>query len=661
MVKKSSVALLALKPVDMFGSEVKFNIKGEENYKTFFGCFWTLVMVGAMGSAFIYYLIQYFDTSNVTVTNQIVQESTTPTMNLKDKGLFFTLMFSQGKKNLKDKDITKLFDVTAYAFQYTAKEASDGSKSIDDVKPKVKKINIVSCKKAGVNGTVKGKTILGKFDNILTNFGFCPDISDSTIPFELSGDDDSDYFAYIEVKIAPCSGSYPSITSSPTDPNSGGGGSPTGPSGYTVVGAYTNQACLLPNPAGSGTGNLSPIERQYVRQQLRDYSLTLSLIESTVDGNNYDDPLIYKFKSSDKFSITSNEEKTAKFIFKTIVVNTDRGIVTETFDTTETYSPSDRLFDVRDRDGADQIQFHTPDGDVYQPIPYLTLRFLSGNSKQEYTRTYVKILDIMGLVGGVSEVLGIFIGFLYAWYSGIRMEQDMINHTILHIDPEDETVEEWEKNRELKFMDIFKFHYLKCCFKKTDKYKLWHSSEDGVSQKTDIVRIIKSVSDINLMKEAFLNPAQRRIMKFAVLEEKSKEEEEEDVLTDDKKAITGSQAIRHIKKENENEINFLDRRLNTILIQRAPPILKISATASMFAGGKGGLFGGPTNNNNQSNQNSMMLKSEQSEVSEDKKPIIEAFEQNQSSPSLKPASRKGIPIKLGAVAPKKSPTHLPKK
>ena len=63
-----------------------------------------------------------------------------------------------------------------------------------------------------------------------------------------------------------------------------------------------------------------------------------------------------------------------------------------------------------------------PGGQKTRDIPYMTLRFLSSNSRLEYNRSYLKIIDIMGLIGGVSQVFTYFVIIFYSWYNSIRME-----------------------------------------------------------------------------------------------------------------------------------------------------------------------------------------------------------------------------------------------
>ncbi len=163
--KKPKSRCASFSPIDMFGSPVEFNIRGEDTYKTFFGCFWSLVMVGTMLAAIIYYFIIYLDTTKVTMTSQLLQSAEPPAMNFKENGLFISLAINKGNKMLKESDVMKYFSISANLFEYTqtTTTATDGStdKQMND-KPTVTKIVFKPCKSAGITGKVNGKTIKGK-------------------------------------------------------------------------------------------------------------------------------------------------------------------------------------------------------------------------------------------------------------------------------------------------------------------------------------------------------------------------------------------------------------------------------------------------------------------------------------------------------------------
>ncbi len=137
---------LSFSPIDMFGGSPEFNINGESTYKTFFGCFWSLCMIGLMLGAYIYYIILYFDKSNVTMTSQNLQTDDYPKMDLKANGLFISLIFSKGEQFLSAADVQKAFHIQANLYELTTSSTDDTTKTT------VTKIVFKPCKSAGITG-----------------------------------------------------------------------------------------------------------------------------------------------------------------------------------------------------------------------------------------------------------------------------------------------------------------------------------------------------------------------------------------------------------------------------------------------------------------------------------------------------------------------------
>ena len=528
-------------PIDIFGSPVEFNINGDTSYKTVVGCFWTLVMVGLMLGASIYYFLQYLDTTNVKLTSQTVQQTAYPTMDFKKSGLFMTLLFQKGPQQfLRPSDVERYF--TVEAVQISKNSTSDSSTRERTIGGQnTTKIEFTPCRSAGIKGEVKGKTIKGKTSMALSDFGYCSKLNNNETEFTLSGDEDSDLFKYVELRIFPCNGTF-----GPTDNSN-------------------NTKCALPN-AYDDTIKFTDDEMKRIRSGLREYTVTVMLIDAAIEAVNYGDPVIYMMNGNYKYALTSLQQKTIGFYFKTVTVTTDIGIFSENLSEKSSYSVSEVIYDSLDRGIEDRPKIKGPgNSEETRPIPYVTFTFLSSNTKLEYTRTYLKILDVLGLVGGVSQVFTYVVLVLYAWYNSLRMEQEIINRTVLHINKDDDELEDWEKNRKMSMWDITKFHYFKSCQKKNPKYKLYKNCESQVEEKTDITKIIKAVTDIEVIKNALLSPAQAKLIRYTALAQPDEKADDKP----DETAISAFDAIQKIKaqKVGENEIND---RINKFILDNMP-------------------------------------------------------------------------------------------
>jgi hypothetical protein len=551
-------------PIDMFGSPVEFNINGDTSYKTVVGCFWTLVMAGLMIAATVYYFIQYLDKSNVTLTSQSVQLTSYPTMDFKAKGLFLVLLFQKGPQNfLKPGNVNRYFSVEAV--QITQESSQDASTSERTPKPPtVTKVKLDPCKPSGVTAKVNGKDIKGKTSMAVSDFGYCVILNDTDTQFTLAGDQDSDVFKYVQIRIFPCEGTFGPMENS------------------------TNTQCALPN-AYSPSITFTQNEEKRIRDSLRDYSVTVMLIDTAIDAVNYEDPIIYMMNGNYRYYLASLQQKQVGFYFKTVNVQTDTGILSENWVEHQSFSIGEVIYDAMDRGVTDRLLVKNPPplGETTRPLPYGTFTFYSSNTKLEYTRTYMKILDVLALVGGVSQVFTYAVIVLYAWYNSMKMEQEIINKTVLHINKDDDELEDWEKERRLSIWDIFKFHYFSACQKKNPKYKLYKNCESQVDDKTDITKIIQAVTDIEVLKKAILTPAQSKLIRYTALAQPEEKKEDEDQEEEKEKELSPNEAIKILMAEPTGRNEIVDR-INKYILENMPKesglVKSFSNLNNLFAG-----------------------------------------------------------------------------
>jgi hypothetical protein len=242
-----------------------------------------------------------------------------------------------------------------------------------------------------------------------------------------------------------------------------------------------------------------------------------------------------------------NQEKSIDFIFKTVTVSTDKGVLLSDVEEVASYSIGEVIYDSKDRGPNDKQTFFTPTGPKPLPLPYATFKLRSGNVKITYTRTYLLILDVIGLVGGVSQVFTVAVVIMYSWYNSIRMEQEMINRTILNINEGDRPLEEWEQDIKFSFGEIFRFKYMACCSKKNKKYANYQKCLDLMDDKTDITKIIRAVADIQTIKEALLTPAQSKLMQYASINSVFVDKDEDS--KDEADCLTIQDSIKDVKHD----------------------------------------------------------------------------------------------------------------
>jgi hypothetical protein len=77
--------------LDMLGSSVAFNVKGDETYKTIVGCLFTLGVLLGVVIITVYYMLIFKNKSDKTVITTMQIEQNYPIIDFYKNGLFFTL------------------------------------------------------------------------------------------------------------------------------------------------------------------------------------------------------------------------------------------------------------------------------------------------------------------------------------------------------------------------------------------------------------------------------------------------------------------------------------------------------------------------------------------------------------------------------------------
>jgi hypothetical protein len=140
------------------------------------------------------------------------------------------------------------------------------------------------------------------------------------------------------------------------------------------------------------------------------------MVEGSLQPENYETPIAYKINSDIKTRLSATSQKNINVYFKEFQVDTDVGFFIE-----NKKSEKSMLFDSVNSDITDRSIL--PDGtSIKQPVPFIEWNFLSSNKKITYTREYKKIIDVLGDVGGIVEVITFLVAICYAWYNTMRME-----------------------------------------------------------------------------------------------------------------------------------------------------------------------------------------------------------------------------------------------
>lgn len=585
--------LCNFRALDQFGSSISFNINGEDTFKTFFGFFFTIFVVVVLLGSGIYFVYNYFDQSNVNTTAIEQKLSEYPEIDFEKLGFFPTILFKKGTGYVPPNKIDDFVTVDAFVVKQESQASSDGVRGDVSSSENIR-MKFTGCKTLNITSNevkINGQTLSGKKAAALSELALCanpkPKDGEDEVDFVLKGNPDSDLFKYVTITIEPCPKDLITCNFYWLEENNYINSDKLANFPKEIKQQFKN---LFPNPKPQNDQDLaakrlanSPQDKQIIggakklvedmiRGFTRDLAVQFNIMESIFTPETYSRPFTYTIDTNLRVFINQLQEKYYYLYFKEIEVETDQGLFWSNISTNTSVTTDKIVSDAKERAVFETEKRNIKSGPPGQKtstesekaVPYINFVLYSSNSKITYTRSYEKLLDIFASIGGVSEVVAFIVAILYAWYNAIRMEQTLMNYGIMNKQVHDDDVvgneDEWEKTRFFSFKEIFSFGF--SCFRKGEKYKHYERCKEVLETRTDIINIIRTLSDVETLRGSLLKPYQLRLLPYVCLGET----EVDGKLKAQKMTVQDSVEILKSGKEADNFINeIIDRYLTEAL------------------------------------------------------------------------------------------------
>jgi hypothetical protein len=191
----------------MFGSSINFNIKGEDTVKTGIGCLFTSLVLILVLASFGWYFLQFLDKTNVEVNTTQIIETKYPRIDFKSDDFFYSVVAVRDNEIVSKAVIDTMVKFEAQQYMISSKE-TNGIRGDFKIEPPTL-IEMSPCKAGGKTDKVKGSQLEGNYKLALSDFSTCTFPDNPNIPSPVSemfteGNEDSDSFSYVRIKIGPC-------------------------------------------------------------------------------------------------------------------------------------------------------------------------------------------------------------------------------------------------------------------------------------------------------------------------------------------------------------------------------------------------------------------------------------------------------------------------
>ena len=189
-----------LRCFDIFGEEFRFNVNGENTFKTLVGGTISIAFLAVFGFTFFSALKKLFDTTNPAVSISSMTTLEVPVMDLFENNLSIAFSGFISPSILKSEHLLRYFTPIASILEL---KANSESADYDFVPNLVRSIQFVPCRDLKSKRIAEYYKISEIENDLYNNYSLCPDIDDSS-EWKVLGRLSSPPIRFIQISIYPC-------------------------------------------------------------------------------------------------------------------------------------------------------------------------------------------------------------------------------------------------------------------------------------------------------------------------------------------------------------------------------------------------------------------------------------------------------------------------
>lgn len=513
--------------LDIFGTPPSFNIEGEETYKTSLGVLWTFFLFLIITGTALYYFINFINFKSPNISSQIISLGEFPKLDLPGKNFTFAIVTFIESAPYLAKDIEE---------EYITISATHIRKTvIDDPSFPNGKNTTFFRKKLELKNCSETKIDINRLKNYRAGLGpksTCLILNNDTF---IQGNLQSRDFQYIDIEFRPCNESNPKCLYYNLKQDS------------KMTGKFSNEGDIL---------EASPLfNATFQTIKLR---AGIFYVEANADTENVTHPLVHTLNTNIQLNFEINQEKFLNYYFRKFRVQSISGKFFD-YEKEVTSISLDKIeSETRYRSPWAKMKITNlyDDRKIKKTQNLYTISIFASNTESVMIRNYTKFIDVLGNVGGISEIITFIIVVFYTWHNSIKMDQTVINKSFIS---ENFKNEGKEKKKIFTYWEIFCWKFFCCCQKKKNlRKKYFEQCQSKLDERLDILNFIKNQDKAKTLQGSLLKPYQLRLLPLLKQEKKLKE----------KKMMSIEEAIKMLKDhEGKSSVDlaiddFIRKRLD---------------------------------------------------------------------------------------------------
>ena len=445
---------------DMFGQGISQNMDGKDTMATIYGTVITIIVTSVILYCFVNIIQKWADKTNPEITpDKTFEHDTFITSNSLVDNFYQRMFFWDGLSMIKAKHWVNFFDI--HIFKVTRTQSTGSSTQFFESETEVTD-PFRSC--LDVETTVE---VTGEFE-------------------EARGMEWDDYVR----------------CTLPTEE-------------YITSGAKKEESMvwwkILVYLCDSST-NLNCKATEADKSTYKTIELEVDFVDKHLNLQDIDEPVNYDMNTlSPRTQLNLNTFKIFDAYFDSYKVTTDKNYWYGESTHEVNFRKIDRLYyDIQYRD-----QLSTTD-------PLLEISFKSGNLYHSYQRSYKKMVDVLGDMGGILEIITTIFSLFYIKYNSVMLEQELLNKSQLYMPKEELEVNDFKRHY-FTFCEQWcreMYNCFCCCFcccrkKLSTTEKRYNLAKEKLDEDLNIFSIIKKMHRYEILERLIIQPYQMKLFPMA--------------------------------------------------------------------------------------------------------------------------------------------------
>jgi hypothetical protein len=352
-----------LKGFDMLAPQPNLSISGQGSVKTMLGAILTVLNFAVLSGAIGIIFKDFFKTDNPVLSEEVLDTSIYPNMNMvKSKLVPVFFAYIDDITPLNNTELSRYLTLRYNRYTYTT------NKDDPSLPPELNTtyLNVVPCRDLiDANRThTMFTTNTGFLYDMMKKTGFCIDANESDI--FVSGRQSDIVYDMLSFEVFPCS---------------------------------------LPE---SECASLEDTKR---------ISFLYTLPTMTTNFSNYKQPIGYSLSADEYYYINPGAAQRYQAKLLSGSIYDDRGIPLQGKTQRTNYNKIERIQNTLLYRESNQTHCSDSEFDDWTCRPYFIFEYVSGGKTVTLTRTYKSLLDTLGSVGGVKELIFLVFFYIYMYYN----------------------------------------------------------------------------------------------------------------------------------------------------------------------------------------------------------------------------------------------------